>query len=88
MFMLAAQQWCPWCRGHMGWGGGAMMMGFWLVVLVVIVLAAWAVAQRGGLGPGGAARENRAEALLRERFARGEIDQATYRQMLDELRRP
>lgn len=88
MYMLAAQGWCPWCRGHMGWIGGAMMMLFWLVMLIVIVWVAWSVAQRGGVGPGGGAREDRAEVLLRERYARGEIDQTTYRQMLEELRRP
>lgn len=63
------------------------MMIVWLVSLVVIIWIAWTVAQRAGFGSGGASRENRAEALLRERYARGEIDDATYRRMLDELRR-
>jgi uncharacterized membrane protein len=31
--------------------------------------------------------EDRAEAALRERFARGEIDEATFQRMRDELRR-
>ncbi|HEX6533980.1 MAG TPA: SHOCT domain-containing protein [Gemmatimonadaceae bacterium] len=64
------------------------MMLFWLVVMIVLVAVVWSVAQRGGFGPGGAPREDRAETLLRERYARGEIDEATYRRMLDELRRP
>jgi putative membrane protein len=64
------------------------MMLFWLILLVAIVWIVWMIAQRGALGSGPAAREDRAEALLRERYARGEIDEATYRRMLDELRRP
>jgi putative membrane protein len=72
----------------MGGGGGWFMMFFWLVVLVAFLWIAWAIARRGGFGSAPAAREDRAEALLRERYARGEIDEATYRRMLDELRRP
>lgn len=87
MFTLAAQAWCPWCGGHMGWGGGLIMMLFWLVVLAAILWIVWTMARRGGLGSGPARREDGAEALLRERYARGEIDEATYRRMLDELRR-
>jgi len=87
MFMLAAQGWCPWCGGHMGRGGGLIMMLFWLVVLAVILWIVWTMARRGGPGSGPAGREDGAEALLRERYARGELDEATYRRMLDELRR-
>jgi uncharacterized membrane protein len=62
------------------------MMFFWIVVLVALVALAWALIQRGSWpGPPGGA--NRAEAILRERFARGEIDEAAYRRMLDDLRR-
>ena len=85
--MLAEQEWCPWCGGHMGWGGGWIMMLLGFIGLVVIVWIVWTLAQRGGFGPSGASRDNRAEALLRERYARGEIDDETYRRMLDELRR-
>jgi uncharacterized membrane protein len=62
------------------------MMFFWIIVVVALVAFAWAVIQRGGWpgSPGGAAR---AEAILRERFARGEIDEATYQRMLDDVRR-
>jgi putative membrane protein len=62
------------------------MMLFWIVPLVVLVALLWALGQRGGWfrGPGS---EDRAEALLRERFARGEIDEDAYRRMREELRR-
>jgi uncharacterized membrane protein len=64
-----------------------MMMIVWLVGLVVIIWIARTIAQRGGFGSSGGSGENKAEALLRERYARGEIDDATYRRMLDDLRR-
>lgn len=84
MLGMAFQSWCPWC-GPMGWGGGFMMV-FWIVLLVVLVALVWTLGQRGGWfrGTGG---EDRAEVALRERFARGEIDEATYQRMRDELRR-
>lgn len=88
-FMLAvAQDWCPWCGGHMAWGGSRMMFGS-IFLLVVVLLLVWAVASgrwRGGRGDRGTARGG-AEDVLRERYARGEIDEETYRQRLDELRR-
>lgn len=83
----AIQAWCPWCGGHMGWG---MMFG-WGLILVVLVLLVWAMSQGrgpwGGPGGGGDREEDRAEAILREQYARGEIDEETYRRRLDELRR-
>jgi putative membrane protein len=79
------QRWCPWCAGHMGWGMGWMWI-FWLVVLIALVAVVWMAMRRGG-GPPPAAGGDRAEEALRERYARGEIDEPTYRRMLDELRR-
>ena len=86
--MLLIQQgsnWCPWCGGHMGWGGW-MMMFWWVLILALVVAAIWWQARRRRPKreePG----DDRAEGILRERFARGEIDEATYRQQLTELRR-
>lgn len=90
--MLATiQGWCPWCGDHMGWGGWSMMFG-WTLILVLVVLAVWAIGQGKwpGGGPGdrdGGRGEDRAEAVLREQYARGEIDEETYRRRLNELRR-
>lgn len=82
--IAVVQRWCPWCGDHMGWGMGWMWI-FWLIVLVAVVAVVWKMGRRGGTrSPAG---ENRAEATLRERYARGEIDEPTYRRMLDELRR-
>lgn len=74
--------------GHMGWGGWGMML-VWLVVLVLVIVLVWGIA-RGGWSDrdrdDGEGRD-RAERILRERYARGEIDEETYRRRMDELRR-
>lgn len=63
-----------------------MMMLWWLLILVLLVAAvAWLV-QRGGASAR-IAGEDRAEAILRERYARGEIDAQTYHRQTEELRR-
>lgn len=74
---------------HDGWGGWWILMplvtvGFWALVI-------WAVAtvirQRPVTGPGGPTGSARAEEVLAERYARGEIDDEEYRHRLDTLRR-
>ena len=64
-----------------------MMISWLLPVLLALVAAAWWFAQRGrGAGwlpPG----RDPAEEVLRERFARGEIDEQTYLRQLETLRR-
>lgn len=70
-------------------GGGFMV--FWLIFLVAIIaLIVWLVmrllpSQRGGNRP--EAREGSAEEILRERFARGEIDAEEYERSLGVLRK-
>lgn len=66
-----------------------MMFG-WTLILMVLILVVWAIA--GGRWPGkqesgGRSGEDRAESVLRERYARGEIDEEEYGRKLDELRR-
>ena len=87
-------QWRLWHApgDHMGWGGWTMMLLFWLIVIGLIVWLVATLARREGgdrsRSSSGQSREDRAEGVLRERYARGEIDEGTYRRMLDELRRP
>jgi len=71
--------------GAWGWGMGAMAL-FWVLVLGIVI---WLAFQLGGRGrpPGGDAGRSRAEEILKERYARGEIDRETYQRMLDDLRR-
>ncbi len=69
---------CPGC----GMIGGMWMMLLWIGLIVAgIALVVWTISRRGG----GDERmpqdhEDRALRTLRERFARGEIDEAEYRE--------
>lgn len=63
-----------------------MMMTWWLLILVLVVAAVVWLVQRGGASSP-LSEANGAESILRERFARGEIDEENYRQQLEELRR-
>ena len=68
---------------HHDWGPGAwwpvfplLWLLFWAAVVTTVVL----VARRRGAGRSG-------EAVLAERYARGEVDEAEYTERLDVLRR-
>ncbi len=67
-----------------GWGGGlggwVMMLGGLALFVGLVLLVAWGV---GAAWAGPARRDtdgDRAAAILRERFARGEITEAEYDQ--------
>jgi len=65
-----------------GWHGGGMVMGFFMMILIVAIIAGLivlAVKWIGGDKRGGSGLSGReAEDILRERFARGEIDAAEF----------
>ena len=74
-----------------GWGGwilmGVVMVVFWAVVITLVVLAVrYLSADRGTRPAPPASAQSRAEDLLAERFARGEIDDEEYRHRLTLLR--
>jgi putative membrane protein len=84
----------------MHWDGGWHMMGMWLlwlaIAVVVILLIGWLIqmarAPGGGAasGPGAGSGERRldsAEEILRERYARGEIDREEFDARLRDLHR-
>ncbi|WP_417407764.1 SHOCT domain-containing protein [Hoeflea sp.] len=65
------------------WGGFGMVLGpiFMILVLVGIVIGViYLMRHFGGFGsmPGSAQAEGRALALLKERYAKGEIDSAEF----------
>lgn len=71
--------------GNMGWGamalGGGMML-LWVVLLVVLVVLA--IRWLGGAPHHNAGSD--AEEILRQRFARGEIDAAEFEDRSRQLR--
>ena len=72
-----------------GWFGGIFMMIFWILILVGLVfLIKWLVqsTNRGKLEAGGSAGE-RALDILKERYARGEIDKAEFEAKKEDLSR-
>jgi len=69
----------------MGGGGGSIL------VLLVLVLVVWAIIKffpdwRDRVGLNSSRREDSAEEILRQRFARGEIDAEEYQRSLEVLR--
>jgi putative membrane protein len=76
-----------------GFGWGWLMMSFgtilWIAVLIVLVWAIirWLERRRGvhGQGPATSLNEPSALEILRRRYARGEIDSATFEQMRQQL---
>jgi putative membrane protein len=73
--------------GPNGWGIAAMalsMIVFWgLLITGVVLLVRWLSAERRPPVP--AARADDPRRILAERYARGEIDEAEYRQRLKVL---
>lgn len=72
----------PWMMGWDGYGyspwWGIAMLGFWVLVIVgVVLLIVWLVRQQPD-GQSPRASEDRALSILRERFARGEITQEQF----------
>ena len=70
---------------HMGWMGLWWVIGLGLLVLLVVVAARGVRQPWTGLGSGEPPPET-PEETLRKRYARGEIDEDTFRRMRDELR--
>ncbi|MFO7654290.1 MAG: SHOCT domain-containing protein [Candidatus Krumholzibacteriia bacterium] len=67
-----------------GWHGGWMWV-WWIVGIVAVAGAIWAVT-RAGRRDGGRGTHRSAEDILKERYARGEIDRDEYESRLRDLR--
>ncbi len=71
-------------NGMGGWAALTMLLGTVLLLGSIIAVIALVTSYvRRGPGPSG--RDQRAEEILAERFARGEIDAEDYRARLDAL---
>jgi putative membrane protein len=72
----------------LGWGFG-MGLG-WIVPLIFLAFLVWlgfqAVRALTGGRTGGSERESSALAILKERYARGELDRETFERMRIELK--
>jgi putative membrane protein len=69
----------------MGWFGGIFMIVFWILLLVGLVFVIrWLIQTTGKKGNGGQ-NGSRAMEILKERYARGEIDRAQFEAMKRDL---
>lgn len=79
-----------WWYGY-GWGGMLLMLLSMLLWALVIGLLVWALIRwlatspRGLTTPGAGPTGPSAMEILRQRYARGEIDSATFEQMRERL---
>lgn len=79
----------PGAMGGYGWGGwwgfGMVGMLLWwvLIILGIVLLAKWLY--RGTSRGGDAGTANRAMEILRERYARGEIDKQEFEERKRDL---
>jgi len=79
--------WGP--AGSGGWGWMGFMMLFWAIILLLLVwFAAQLLRVQGSNDSRGSRRGGAGDAaeILRERYARGEIDRDTFLRMLDDIR--
>ena len=75
-----------WDNMHSGWGwfGGIFMLLFWVaLILMIVVLVKW-LASGSGSGAG-AVRQSNALEILKERYARGEIEQEEFERKRREI---
>jgi putative membrane protein len=83
-----AQGYGPGMMGGYGWGGGwgfgmiGMLLWWVLIILGIVLLAKWLYR---GAPRGGQASGNRAMEILRERYARGEIDKQEFEERKRDL---
>ena len=67
-------------EGH-GFGGGVMWI-FWILLVVVIL---WAVKTAAGSGTNSAGKQRSALDILKERYAKGEIERDEFEQKRKDL---
>ena len=83
------QSWWPGCGQWSSWGWGMMlfMVLFWILVLAAAIALVWWLVGLGRQTREVGSSTRRPEDILKDRYARGEIDRDTYTRMLDDLQR-
>jgi putative membrane protein len=69
----------------MGWFGGIFMIVFWILMLVGLVMLIKWLFQSTSRGKGNGQSGLRALEILKERYARGEIDKTQFENMKRDL---
>lgn len=69
--------------GGFGFGGGFMILWWIVIIAVVVMLVKWLVSSYGTSGR--SSQENTAMEILKERYARGEIDEQEFQKRKREL---
>lgn len=69
----------------MGWFGGIFMIVFWILILVGLVFVIKWLIQSTSKGRGDGQGGSRAIDILKERYARGEIDKSQFESMKHDL---
>ena len=69
----------------MGWFGGIFMVVFWILILVGLVFVIRWLVQATGKKGDSRQSGSRALEILKERYARGEIDKAEFEVMKSDL---
>lgn len=72
---------------HDGWGAMFGMWIFWLVIIVLAVVALIWLVRTVSSGGGDPRSSQSPEEILKERYARGEIDDHEYQRRLEKLRK-
>jgi putative membrane protein len=65
-----------------GFGGGIMWI-FWILIILALIWFVAFATRRGGISPGS---EKSAQEILKERYARGEIDRDEFEQKQKDLK--
>ena len=70
----------------MGWFGGIFMLAFWVLIIIgMVFLIKWLVQSTRGGPPHPRTESSRAIEILKERYARGEIDKQEFEEKKRDL---
>ena len=69
----------------MGWLGGFFMIVFWILIIIVLIFLIKWLTQTTKKVREDCERGSRAIDILKERYAKGEIDKSQFETMMDDL---